>query len=69
MGDYSQDEMDHIWVEYQRQGRAECPYDGAELEFQAMGDADGDEFPEISVHCPSCGRTATGQPDRYHPHA
>ncbi len=62
--DYTADQMDAIWVTYQTQGGALCPYcDGVlELELESDPAENGGHDPLISVDCSSCGRHGTNDP-------
>ena len=62
--DYTADEMDAIWVAYQTQDEATCPYCGSVLELKLERDPaeSGGGDPLISVDCPGCGRHGTNDP-------
>lgn len=62
--DYSADQLDAIWVAYQTQGGALCPYCEGVLTLELTSDpvADGEEAPIITVTCSSCGRHGTNDP-------
>jgi hypothetical protein len=54
---YTADELDAIWVGYQTQNVALCPYCSSSLELELDQDPEARE-PIISVSCPGCGRNA-----------
>lgn len=58
-GRFTQEELEAIWLQYQRDGAAACPYDGAELVLEVADDA---PRPEVRVHCPSGGRRGAFAP-------
>jgi Zn ribbon nucleic-acid-binding protein len=58
---YTADELDAIWVEYQTQNVALCPYCNSTLELELAQDSEAGE-PVISVSCPGCGRNAKNAP-------
>lgn len=65
MNDYSRDEFEAMWQEFQRQGEeATCPACGAQVHVELLHDpAEGEsEVAEIRVACPNCGRQAVGTP-------
>lgn len=62
--DYTADQLDAIWVAYQTQGGALCPYCEAVLELELASDpvATGGDAPIISVTCTGCGRRGSNDP-------
>ncbi len=62
--DYTADQMDAIWVAYQTQGRALCPYCDNILALKLESDPaeNGGHDPLISVDCTGCGRHGTNDP-------
>lgn len=61
--DYTADQLDALWVSYQTQGGALCPYCEHPLTLTLAEDsaATGTE-PVITVDCPGCGRHGTNDP-------
>lgn len=58
-GRFTEDELEAIWMEFQRDGHATCPYDGAELALELNEDA---PRPTLTVRCPAGGRSGTFSP-------
>lgn len=58
-GRFTEDELEAIWMEFQRDGHAVCPYDGAELALELREDA---PRPMLTVRCPVGGRSGTFSP-------
>lgn len=63
--DYTPDELDAIWVSYQTENGAACPYCESMLEFDLTQDAletGGDSPPIVTIQCPGCGRQGLNNP-------
>lgn len=64
--DYTADQLDAIWVAYQTQGAALCPYCESMLELELaqhpVETGSGDDAPIVNVTCTGCGRKGTNDP-------
>ena len=64
--DYTPDELDAIWVSYQTENAASCPYCGSTLDLELTQDSleagDGSTHPIVTVSCPGCKRQGANHP-------
>lgn len=60
--DYNLEQLEAIWLEYQRNGQATCPLDGVRLEIELVNHpVDGHDVAEVYVKSPR-GKSAIYRP-------
>jgi len=60
--DYSLEQLEAIWLDYQKIGQATCPIDGVRLEIELVNHpVDGDDVAEVYVKSPR-GKSAIYRP-------
>lgn len=64
--DYTADELDALWVSYQTQNVAFCPYCESVLLFDLTDDPEdsSETLPLVTVTCTGCGRKGSNEPSK-----
>ena len=58
---FGAEELQALWLEFQKEGGATCPETGAPIELH-LDDESGNGEPSVSASCERCGRTKDFKP-------